>query len=441
MYLLGWPIQRARSLRSSIICFSCFLSYTQLLLVITSFHVFVSVFTLSGSTYAIESSTNRIEEMVSSAFSSDLNFDSLHSEFPNIPKNSSKYIDDSHYDENVNSFNLQEERLSNSALKEKEDSTYLELTYSTQQSESSEVKELDNREDLFIDLYERRRAYITNQLYNAVLGTVQSGPFQGLKLVKLEHMYKRLQENGKNSDRNGEINHQQRKSWGDFDMASKLLGFYEDELYPYLEEIINLWKPDRILNIGCADGFYGIGLAKRLKSQSKIFMVDIVKDFLELAIENVFVNGADVISNTEFWLQEENENLIPKLLNDAKTPFLLVDCEGCELEYLPNPNMGSDMSNLNNEKLVAMSILKRSIILVEIHDFITEGIKETLIERFKDSHEITIIRQGPKDPYRSSIIHRLHDMDKWLIVNENRPETMYWLYMLPKSLSDQTRNI
>ena len=134
-------------------------------------------------------------------------------------------------------------------------------------------------------------------------------------------------------------------------------------------------------------------------------------------------------------------------MKDAKTPFLLVDCEGCELEYLPSPNLLSDDSNpltnfpieaqskdnLDDETLIIASILKRSIILVEIHDFVTDGIGETLVERFKDSHDITMIRQGAKDPYKSSIIRMLHDMDKWMIINENRPETLFWLYMIPKS--------
>ena len=165
------------------------------------------------------------------------------------------------------------------------------------------TKEEEER-DLFIDLYERRRAYVTNKLYNALQGTVNAGPFQGLKLVKPEHKQTEIHQNkGKESNEYTDGSTDQpvvRWGWGDFDMASKLLGFYEDELYPYVEEVINVWKPDHVLNVGCADGFYGIGMARRLQSLSNVYLVDIVDDFLKLAIENVLVNDNVDINNLQF---------------------------------------------------------------------------------------------------------------------------------------------
>src|SRR5215831_3414954 len=45
-------------------------------------------------------------------------------------------------------------------------------------------------------------------------------------------------------------------SWRD--RGSKLLGFYEQELHPFIEAVIE-WKPDVVVNVGCAEGYYAIG--------------------------------------------------------------------------------------------------------------------------------------------------------------------------------------
>jgi len=62
------------------------------------------------------------------------------------------------------------------------------------------------------------------------------------------------------------------ESWED-DRGSKLLGFYEQELRPFIEAVIE-WKPDVVLNVGCAEGYYAIGMAKRILG-AKIFAYDV----------------------------------------------------------------------------------------------------------------------------------------------------------------------
>jgi hypothetical protein len=46
--------------------------------------------------------------------------------------------------------------------------------------------------------------------------------------------------------------------------APKFLGTYERELYSVIERAIEL-APRYVLNIGCAEGFYAVGLALRLQ--------------------------------------------------------------------------------------------------------------------------------------------------------------------------------
>ena len=45
----------------------------------------------------------------------------------------------------------------------------------------------------------------------------------------------------------------------------KLLGSYEQPLSPYIEEIISK-NYSNIINIGCAEGYYAVGLASRMKT-------------------------------------------------------------------------------------------------------------------------------------------------------------------------------
>jgi len=44
---------------------------------------------------------------------------------------------------------------------------------------------------------------------------------------------------------------------------AKLLGCYEQPLQPFIEEAINAQYPT-VLNIGCAEGYYAVGMARRM---------------------------------------------------------------------------------------------------------------------------------------------------------------------------------
>src|SRR5215813_4226420 len=52
-------------------------------------------------------------------------------------------------------------------------------------------------------------------------------------------------------------------NWDDGNSTLKLLGCYEHELWDAIELAITR-KPSAVINIGCAEGYYAIGLARRL---------------------------------------------------------------------------------------------------------------------------------------------------------------------------------
>ena len=88
------------------------------------------------------------------------------------------------------------------------------------------------------DVANARRKELLPYMFHVTEARVQSGPFKGIMIIP-QYM------------------------WGDGDTAAKLLGVYEDELHDFIESAI-AQKPDIVINVGCAEGYYSIGLASRL---------------------------------------------------------------------------------------------------------------------------------------------------------------------------------
>ena len=229
-----------------------------------------------------------------------------------------------------------------------------------------------------------RRAELTELVYQRTRGFVYQGPFQAMKIL---HKF----------------------SWGDGDCASKLLGLYECELFEDIERVIN--QPhDLILNIGCAEGYYGIGLAKRTQTKTVVF--DVNKTAVDIARENAAANGVNkILFSTDCTIDNYRS-----FLASANNPFIFMDCEGAEEDILD---------------LTVVPELAKTSVMVESHDCNRPGLTDKLVARFAETHNIKLIRQGNKNPYMP-LIDDLDDYDKMLLCVEARPSTMIWLYMYPK---------
>jgi predicted O-methyltransferase YrrM len=243
------------------------------------------------------------------------------------------------------------------------------------------------------EMLAERRKEILNYLYQKCQGTVQHGIFKGMRILK-------------------------KNQWGDGDTGGKLLGLYEDELVPVLEKAIET-KHDLIINYGCAEGFYGIGMAMKMP-ESHVIMFDIEQKSLDIAKENADLNN---VKNVEFSNNCNNLEYFESLLSAAKNPFLIMDCEGYE-SYM-----------LNLEKVPSLA---KVTAIVEMHDCLYKGLTDNLIYQFNNSHNLEGITQGTKN-YHIDPITELSDTDKFIINNENRPCTMHWIYMVP--IKDETQNV
>ena len=236
------------------------------------------------------------------------------------------------------------------------------------------------------NMADARRRELLPYIFQRTGGRVQSGPFRGMIIVP-------------------EV------SWGDGDTASKLLGEYENELHFFIEEAVSA-KPDSVLNIGCAEGYYFVGMGVRLPGV-KLHAVDVSPAAIRVASANAVANA---VVNTETHCGEINHAWLEDKCALPERPFLIVDCEGFELELLDPAKVPS---------------LVKSTMLVECHDCAIPGITEALTKRFKSTHEIKAVPQTAKDPYKFDFLNELSDCDKWALVHEGRPSTMTWLCMTP----------
>lgn len=229
---------------------------------------------------------------------------------------------------------------------------------------------------------DRRRAEITNVLYRAHGGNVQSGPFAGMAMLP-------------------------EASWGDGDLAPKLLGCYEAELHPAIAKAIGR-NPKNIINVGCAEGYYAVGLARALP-QSRVFAFDTSERAQSIcgraAAANRVGDRAKVSGTCTF-------DTLRETISGGERNLLLVDCEGGELQLLDPAQVPS---------------IQACDVIVECHDFLDPAITSTLRQRFAASHDVEVVSEGPRDPNQFPSLQRWGSSDRWLAVNENRPMTMTWL--------------
>ena len=195
----------------------------------------------------------------------------------------------------------------------------------------------------------------------------------------------------------------------------KLVGTYELELHA----IINSWKshpPRTVLNIGGAEGYYAVGLAKMFPDcrvvtyEADSYGRTLIQAMAELnAVSgNIKIKGLCQLKNLEHELEKHPKSLI------------IMDVEGAEDELLP--------ANSN--------IFSETELLVEIHDELCPGVGGRLIERFNSSHIITQYDPAPRktDVFEAAELKPFSWLPSFIqlkILDEKRGYN-YWLHMAPQ---------
>ncbi|MEJ0070609.1 MAG: hypothetical protein WDO24_19990 [Pseudomonadota bacterium] len=169
-----------------------------------------------------------------------------------------------------------------------------------------------------------------------------------------------------------------------------------------------------MINIGCAEGFYAVGLA-RLLPRAAVFAFDTDLNAQVICRRTAALNQ---VGDRVTVLGACTPDMLVKLLQDHPTALLVIDCEGDEKTLLAGD---------------VLAAAARATLIVECHDFLDPTITPTLTERLGASHAVAAIPEGARDPNQLEALRGLSSLDRWLVVLENRPASMNWLVAQPRT--------
>lgn len=250
----------------------------------------------------------------------------------------------------------------------------------------SNIRSLRNRRYFRKAFAEFQTSFQKQLITNGNPIVVQAGPFQGMRYFN-------------------EV------VWGC--ITPKWLGSYEAELHTVMVQILRR-DYDTIIDVGCAEGYYAVGLALAFpKAKVIAFDTDFIsrRQLARLAALNHLVDRIEIRA----WCQHQD-------LTTLASPQTLVVCdiEGFETQLL--------------DPVKATGLL-RSDILVEVHESppSSSATEELLLGRFTPSHRIERISSSDRAAWIDLNLRPLHPAISSDLLRkateENRGTGFVWLWM------------
>lgn len=219
---------------------------------------------------------------------------------------------------------------------------------------------------------------------------VQSGPFQGMQYVPEMLGPEELLQHA---------------------LLPKILGCYEAELHSVLRRVLER-NYDKIVNIGCSEGYYAIGLSLCLPG-AHVFAFDLDPGARRFCEQMARLNGvADRVTIGGECTREHLEVLA------TECTLVVCDCEGCELGLL-RPDLAPGLSACD--------------LIVELHDCVEPSISRVVPARFAETHEVTFVAKSDRDPSAYPLLGRLSPYQRRLAVSEfNWGPPRSWVFLSAK---------
>ena len=189
--------------------------------------------------------------------------------------------------------------------------------------------------------------------------------------------------------------------------APRLLGCYEASLHPVIETVVAR-RPAQVLDIGCAEGYYAVGFARRLPGTT-VHARDSDPAARALCASLAAANG--VADRLRIGPEVTHADLA--LCAEAPT-FVLCDIEGAEAELL-DPARAPALAGAD--------------LLVEVHEGMRPGLVSLLHGRFAATHRITRIDRALRPDLLPDWAATLDDLDRLLLLWEWRSSPTPWLWM------------
>ena len=192
-----------------------------------------------------------------------------------------------------------------------------------------------------------------------------------------------------------------------------LFATYELELHSVIEEVTSK-QYDRIIDIGCAEGYYAVGLA--IRTDAPVFAFDCEPRERSYLRQMARLNKVADRVHSDAWC---NPRILERLTR-GRHCLVISDCEGYELTLF----QGTTLSALTDCDLI-----------IELHEtFPGTDVRSTMLERFGSSHSPKIITFDQLNA--GSVVP-----EKWRkFAREFRSAGQQWLYLTPTALDGQGDN-
>jgi len=203
-------------------------------------------------------------------------------------------------------------------------------------------------------------------------------------------------------------------------LLPKLLGSYESELHAGLEQLLAN-EYDTVVDVGCAEGYYAVGLGLRL-GKAEIYAFDTDSRGRAACAEMARLNGVDSRVHIGGLCDKKVLHSLPL---GAKA-LIVADCEGYEKELFDGE---------------MCRFLARHSLIIEAHDFIDIDISSCLRASLSGLHHVQSIKSTDDiqkaHTYQYAQLEKYDTKERHLILGERRPAIMEWLVATPLETSGE----
>lgn len=231
--------------------------------------------------------------------------------------------------------------------------------------------------------------YLRRQIAARTRMRVSTGPFEGMRYVDA--------------------------SWGSV-WEPKLLGIYERELHRVVAEAVSR-RPSRIVDVGAAEGYYAVGLARAVRS-ADVYAFEADADAHPLLRTMAELNGVSARMHVGGLCTPER---LADVVGDGRGVLVVCDVEGAEVDLLDPDRIAG---------------LRHASVLVELHAGRMPNVGQTLRDRFSPTHDVTPVLQEARSareyPYPARFVPEAYRLNA---VSEHRQPWepwMQWYWMVPR---------
>lgn len=202
-----------------------------------------------------------------------------------------------------------------------------------------------------------------------------------------------------------------------------ILGSQELELREAIDTVVAR-RYDTILNVGAADGYYAVGLAMR-SPDAHVEAFEALPELHPLIARTAAANGVE--DRLSIGGACTPELLRARLAATEGRPLIFMDIEGGEVELL-DPRAVPELAGAD--------------ILVETHDSFVADATATLMDRFRDTHDIACYAARPRvlGDFPPDFLPGLRQWFPGLAVelmNERRTGQQRWLMLTANSVTKE----